>query len=306
MQSGSVVIHGRQVAFRVAGDDDPGTPTALLVHGITQDSGTWTPIIDRLASRTRVVAVDLPGHGGSDNPAGDHSMGAYASTLRDLMHLLGRPSATVVGHSLGGGVALQFAYQFPEMVDRLVLVDAGGLGPEVSPLLRAASLPLASPVIAGLARVARAAGRLPGGRGTDLDGIRQGLAGLVDPDARRAFVGTVRATIGPRGQRVSATDKLYLAREVPTLLLWGADDPVIPLAHGRAAHERIAGSEIEVIEGAGHFPHLDEPDRVAARILTFVDATDPSDITSAEWAAVLRAEAEATAGADVQAGATRG
>ncbi len=172
MQSGSVVIHGRQVAFRVAGDDDPGTPTALRGHGITQDSGTWTPIIDRLASRTRVVAVDLPGHGGSDNPAGDHSMGAYASTLRDLMHLLGRPSATVVGHSLGGGVALQFAYQFPEMVDRLVLVDAGGLGPEVSPLLRAASLPLASPVIAGLARVARAAGRLPGGRGPDLDGIR--------------------------------------------------------------------------------------------------------------------------------------
>src|SRR6185312_10042016 len=108
---------------------------------ITSDSSVWQRVLPGLARRCTVIAPDLPGHGESHRSRGDYSLGASASTMRDLMLMLGTTRATVVGHSLGGGVAMQFAYQFPEMCERLVLVDSGGLGREVSMLLRAATLP---------------------------------------------------------------------------------------------------------------------------------------------------------------------
>lgn len=294
MELREVVIHGHRVAYRTAGD---AGPTLLLVHGITQDSTTWQDVGRHLSDVGRVIAIDLPGHGDSDNPPGDHSLGAYASSCRDLLFALGASTATLVGHSLGGGVVLQFAYQFPGIADRLVLLNSGGLGTEVSPLLRAAALPGADPVISLLARPAVHRAIMRGGRaleriglraGSDLEEVAQGLRNLSNPAARHAFLRTVRATIGVRGQRVSAEDKLYLAAHVPTLLLWGTEDRIIPVEHGRATHEAIPDSQFHALDGVGHFPHLDAPEVVASRIRQFVASTEPSTVDLERWAEILR------------------
>ncbi len=293
MQRRHVTIHGRRLAYRVAGEG----PTIVLVHGITQDSSTWEPLADHLADRARLIAVDLPGHGESDLPAGDHSLGSYAAAVRDLMLALEEPRATLVGHSLGGGVVLQFAYQFPAMLGRLVLVDSGGLGTHVSPVLRAATLPGAGPVLSMLASapVQRTVSAI--GRGlqrvgvpvdTDLTEGWSGVGGLHDPDARRAFLATVKAVIGLYGQRVSARDKLYLAQHVPTLIVWGARDHIIPVHHGHAAHDAIPGSRLVVLDDAGHFPHHEHPEEIAATIADFVAATEPAEIPQEEWGTILR------------------
>src|SRR6187401_269013 len=130
-----IVLHGHRVFFRSAGSG----PVLVLVHGITSTSETWSKVLPYLAERFTVIAPDLLGHGESAKPRGDYSLGAYASGIRDLLVALGHESATIVGHSLGGGVAMQFAYQFPERCDRLVLVASGGLGKEVNVLLRVVS-----------------------------------------------------------------------------------------------------------------------------------------------------------------------
>ena len=114
-------LHGHSVSYRIGGEG----PAILLIHGVTGSSGQWEPAMQLLADHYTVIAPDLLGHGLSAKPRGDYSLGAYASGVRDLTVALGITSATVVGHSLGGGIALQFAYQFPERVDRLALVSSG-------------------------------------------------------------------------------------------------------------------------------------------------------------------------------------
>lgn len=278
-----VQIHGRRLSYRQAGGDGP---TVLLVHGITNSSATWAPVTDRLAERgLHVLAPDLPGHGDSQRQRGDHSMGAHASILRDFMSVLDVEHATIVGHSLGGGVVMQFSYQFPEMTERMVLVSSGGLGREVSLAIRAGTLPFAeqvigvgasSPVTRTAGLVGGALGRLGFRFGGDFETIMQGLTSLSDRERREAFVRTARSVISPRGQRVTATDKLYLAADMPTLLVAGEHDPVIPAKHSRHAAELAPGSRLEIFEDSGHFPHLDEPDRFAAVLLAFVADTEPA------------------------------
>jgi len=260
----------------------------ILVHGITSSSASWEPVLPLLTEHFTVIAPDLLGHGESAKPRGDYSLGAYASGVRDLLAALGYEHATVVGHSLGGGVAMQLAYQFPERCDRLVLVSSGGLGREVNALLRAATLPgseLVLPLLvsAGLVGAVDSAigvlGRL-GLRGRpDLEEMWRGFCSLGDAEARAAFLHTLRGIVDIGGQRVSATDRLYLAAEVPTLLIWGERDRIIPQAHGEAAHAAIPGSLFEVFEGAGHFPHRDDPARFAATLSDFVATTAPADLS---------------------------
>src|SRR4051795_12115349 len=133
----TIELHGQPVSYHRVGEG----PLLVLVHGITSSSTTWERVIPLLAERHTVIAPDLLGHGRSAKPRGDYSLGAYASGLRDLLVALPEPPATVVGHSLGGGIAMQLAYQFPERVERLALVGSGGLGREVNIMLRAATLP---------------------------------------------------------------------------------------------------------------------------------------------------------------------
>ena len=291
-----IVLHGHRVSFRRAGTGS----AVVLLHGITGSSRTWDDVIAPLARRHTVIAPDLLGHGESAKPRGDYSLGAYASGVRDLLISLGVDRATVVGHSLGGGVAMQFAYQFPERVERLVLVSSGGLGAEVHLLLRAATLPGAEYVLPLLcaeplrnagASVARLLGRAGLRPGSDLEEMARGFASLGDMEARQAFVHTVRGIMDISGQRVSARDRLYLAATVPTLLVWGEHDRMIPVAHGREAHEAMPGSRCLVYERAGHFPHRDHPWRFASDLLEFVGATSPAVVDEAEVQTLMRGHA---------------
>ena len=278
---GEAILHGHHVSYRTAGEG----PVVLLIHGITGDSRQWNEIIPQLADRYTVLAPDLLGHGQSAKPRGDYSLGAYAASLRDLLIVLGQRRATVVGHSLGGGIAMQFSYEYPVFCERLVLVDSGGLGSEVHLLLRAATLPGAEFVLPLIAHsrvhvvgeaIGQALGRLGLEAGHDLAEMTRGYASLSDSEARSAFLHTLRAVIDHSGQRVSATDRLYLAELLPALIIWGRRDPLIPVEHAAVAHEAIPASRLEIFDGAGHFPHIEEPVRFARVLIDFIESTDPA------------------------------
>jgi pimeloyl-ACP methyl ester carboxylesterase len=286
-------LHGHPIFYRCAG----AGPVVVLVHGITSTSATWANVIPYLAEHCTVIAPDLLGHGESAKPRGDYSLGAYASGIRDLLVALGHDRATFVGHSLGGGVAMQLAYQFPERCERLVLVDSGGLGREVSGLLRVASLPgseLVLPLLVNgrVVGAGRGVGRLLGRLGlrlrTDVGEVLRGHASLSDGQARAAFIHTLRTIVDPWGQRVDASDRLYLAQGVPFLIVWGERDPIIPVAHGRAAHELVPGSRLEIFPDAGHFPHLDDPQRFVRLLVEFVGSTQPAQVESGRLRELLR------------------
>jgi pimeloyl-ACP methyl ester carboxylesterase len=254
------------------------------------------PVLDGLARDHTVLVPDLLGHGASAKPRGDYSMGAFASGVRDLMVALDVPRATIVGHSLGGGVAMQLAYQFPERAERLALVSSGGLGRSVHRLLRAATLPgseLVLPVLAhshlmSAGRLAgRALGRLGLRLGTDTAEMLRGHASLSDAETRSAFLHTLRASIDPGGQRVDGRDRLYLASTLPTMIIWGAQDPIIPVAHGRRAAELVPGSRMHVFEDAGHFPFMDDPDRFVALVRDWIAETEPASPTDEKFRALL-------------------
>ena len=235
--SRSVTLHGHELHYLDAG----AGPAVLLVHGLMSSSATWSSQFDRLAGRYRVIAPDLFGHGASAKPAGDYSLSAHAATLRDLLDELQIPGATVVGHSLGGGIALQLAYLFPERVDGLVLVSSGGLGRELNPLLRAATLPgseLVLPLVASnwVHGVGDTALRwwskvgLPSISPSSDEGWR-GLSSLADADTRRAFLATSRSVIDVHGQTVSAANRLSGMASRPAMLVWGERDRIVPAAH---------------------------------------------------------------------------
>ncbi|HTY73199.1 MAG TPA: alpha/beta hydrolase [Actinomycetes bacterium] len=289
MEQRDVTLHGHRMTYRVAGDRD--LPVLVLIHGMTSSSATWEPVMRALAPYAHVIAPDLLGHGDSDKPRTDYSVAAFASSVRDLLDHLGHERVTVVGHSLGGGVGMQFAYQYVERCERLVLVGSGGLGSEVSWLLRSATLPgagLALDLIANkhvrnagvlAARVLRP---LPLGLRPSVIEVARGYASLADRRTRDAFVQTVRHAVGPGGQRISASERLYLGEGRPTLIVWGALDSVIPVAHAFAAHAAIPGSMLEVFEQARHFPHRDEPARFARVLRQFLDSTEPARIDAAQ------------------------
>lgn len=287
-------LHGRRISYLTAGEG----PVLLLIHGIASDSEAWRAVLPLLARRTTVIAPDLPGHGASAKTSGDYSLGSLASSLRDLLVKLGHDRATLVGHSLGGGVAMQFAYMFAERTERLVLVSSGGLGRSVNPLLRAATLPGSELAIAAtigpitaLGRVGAATVKRLGLRFTpDLGEIGRGFAALADRDGRAAFLDTLRSVVNFSGQRVDAGDRLYLAAGMPTLLLWGERDPIIPVGHGHRAQERMPGSRLVTFADSGHFPQIDDPHRFAATVLEFLDQTEPARLTPDTWSALLRDE----------------
>lgn len=269
-------LHGHDLSYV----DSGAGGTLLFIHGLLGSSRSWDHLVDTLQADHRVLAPDLFGHGASEKPMGDYSLGAHAATLRDLLDRLSIDRATLVGHSLGGGIALQFCYLFPERVDRLVLVSSGGLGRSVSRLLRAATLPGAEwvlPVVAsGWVRwrvelAGRILTRVGVRGGADVTEAWQGFTSLADADARRAFLATARSVIDPGGQTVTAHDHLPMVSDIPTLLVWGTKDRVIPAEHALAAQQAIRGSRVELFAGAGHFPHLDEPERFAALVAAFVE-----------------------------------
>jgi pimeloyl-ACP methyl ester carboxylesterase len=291
----TISLHDREVSYMQAGVG----PVLLLIHGMAGTNENWRSVIDPLARSHTVLAPDLPGHGASALAGGDYSLGSLAAHLRDLLAALDHDRATLVGHSLGGGIAMQFAYQFPEVIERLVLVSSGGLGREVNPVLRAAALPGADRFIAAtagpgrvagtaLARAFSAAGIHPS---ADIAEVARGWASLADPGRRQAFLGTLRAVVGTRGQSVQAGDRLYLAEGVPILIVWGRKDPIIPVHHAETAHEMIAGSRLEIFDGAGHLPQLEAPAHFIEVLERFLNETKPAQWDAVQWRARFAAAA---------------
>jgi pimeloyl-ACP methyl ester carboxylesterase len=287
-----VSIHGHDVSYRMAGSG----PTVVLIHGIAGSSTTWRSVMPALAEKHTVIAPDLLGHGQSAKPRGDYSLGAYASGIRDLLAVLGQERATVVGHSLGGGVAMQFAYQFPERVQRLVLVASGGLGKEVSIILKAVTLPGAEYVLPLLLhRRIREVGEWPAGLGRRLGWrpndtlaeVWRSYTTLTDRHGQQAFIHTVRAVIDVAGQRVSAHDRLYLAQALPTLIVWGDRDRIIPVDHAYKAARAMPGARLEVLPGAGHFLPWKDADRFLSILDDFLESTTPVHVPESEWRDLL-------------------
>jgi pimeloyl-ACP methyl ester carboxylesterase len=277
-------IHGYRRAFRIAGSG----PALLLIHGVGDKSESWGPVHAKLAQRFTVIAPDLLGHGESDKPRADYSLPAFANGMRDLLAVLGIERVTLVGHSFGGGVAMQFAYQYPHLVERLVLVSAGGVESDVSFALRFAAMPMGSEALA----MVRVPGALPAMRvfgravqallgstkfGRDaVDTVRL-LEGFRDPAALSAFARTLRSVVDGRGQYVTMLDRSYLVESIPVQIIWGEDDLVIPVSHARTAHAAMAGSRLEIFEKSGHVPHHDHPDRFVEVVERFMDSTRPAD-----------------------------
>ncbi|MEE2032778.1 alpha/beta fold hydrolase [Rhodococcus chondri] len=291
-------IHGYRRAFRMGGSG----PALLLIHGIGDNSSTWQDVMPHLTEKYTVIAPDLLGHGRSDKPRADYSVAAYANGMRDLLSVLGIDKVTVLGHSLGGGVAMQFAYQFPHMVDRLVLVSSGGVTKDVHPVLRFASMPLFSEALKllrlpGAMPAVRIAGNVlgqlhgsplrPGALLQDTSDLVRILSELPDPTAYEAYLRTLRAVVDWRGQVVTMLDRCYLTENLPVQLIWGDRDSVIPLGHAYLAHSAMPGSRLEVFRGAGHFPFRDDPIRFLRVVEDFLDGTTPLEFDENRWRQLL-------------------
>jgi pimeloyl-ACP methyl ester carboxylesterase len=297
-RTASAPLFSGDVTYTIAGSGEP----LLLVHGLGGNRHTWSHIIDSLASKYTVIAPDLPGHGDSAAPAGDYSPGAHASVLRDLLISLGHPNATVIGHSLGGGIALQFAYQFPERTHRLVLISSGGLGPEVTPMLRAATLPGANTVVAGLSRIPepitrtalRALSLVPGTLARqDADPLAEGLHGLTGSRRRRGFINTADTVIDWRGQAVSAVAHLGLLTEMPIMVAWGSEDRTIPPHHHQSVTLHLPHAEAVEIPSAGHYPHETAADALLPRLHSFLTNNPPFQYSEKSWRQAVIASATA-------------
>lgn len=292
-----VTIHGYRRAYRIAGSG----PVLLMIHGVGDDSSTWSTVHAKLAKRFTVIAPDLLGHGESDKPRADYSLAAFANGMRDLLTALGIDRVTIIGHSLGGGIAAQFLYQYPQFVERVVLVAAGGVTTDVSPALRLAAMPGGAEALAALripgampalrlfGRVAKAAiGNTAAGR--DLPDVVRLAEKLRNPDALAAFARTLRSVVDSRGQFVTMLDRSYLAEIVPKQIIWGEEDLIIPVDHARIAHEAMPDSQLEIFEESGHMPFHDHPDRFVEVVERFIDSTVPAVYDEHVLAAMLRRE----------------
>jgi pimeloyl-ACP methyl ester carboxylesterase len=251
-----ITLNGHRIAYRDAGAGE----VLLLVHGLGGSSSSWAEVIPKLSDKYRVIAPDLLGHGRSDKPSGDYSPAVFARLLCDLLDALGIDKATVVGHSLGGGVAMTFASQHRTHCRRLVLLNSGGFGPEVSVLLRMLSLPGSGFVLPLIA-----AGRAIWAGG--VSSVREVVPGRDD---RRVFLRTLRSVVNLRGQAASALTCLHSFAGLPTQIIGGENDRVIPVAHAHAAHNALPGSRLDIIPGVGHDPQMQRPDIVADLIDDFV------------------------------------
>lgn len=288
-------IHGYRRAYRIAGSG----PVLLLIHGIGDNSATWDSVHAQLAEHFTVIAPDLLGHGQSDKPRADYSVAAYANGMRDLLAVLDIERVTVVGHSLGGGVAMQFTYQFPHLVERLILVAPGGVTKDVNIVLRCASLPfigdalglLRLPMAMPMLRLGGAVARATFGRASmarDIPDVLRVLADLPEPRASAAFTRTLRAVVDWRGQVVTMLDRCYLTESVPVQLIWGSDDLVIPVSHGHLAHAAMPGSALEIFGKSGHFPFHDDPERFIGIVRQFIASTEPGEYNEDELRRLLR------------------
>ena len=272
------------LAYIEAGHGEP----VVFIHGLISDHRTWTAEMERLSADYRVIAPDLFGHGeissssDGDLRQADFSLGGHAAAIRDLLDVLGLDRVTVVGHSLGGGIALELAYLFPERIRALALVSSGGLGHDLNAALRLATLPgseFVLPIIASswIRTCGDTVFGLMSRVGLPLvtastEAAWLGMGTFANAGNRRAFLATSRAVINVSGQTVSALPRLAGLAGRPILVVWGGRDRLIPAAHADALKQALPDSRVEIFPRAGHFPHLDEPERFHLVLADFIGA----------------------------------
>src|SRR5271165_4368737 len=273
-----VCVCGFQMSYVAGGQ---GGEAIVLLHGLGSDSSTWRRILPELAARYTVYALDMFGCGRSDKPSIAYTIEAMAHYVRCFMDAVGIARAHLIGHSLGGGVAMQTLYFSPERVERVVLVDSGGLGREVHWLLRASTLPGAHWVIGLLSSphsgIGAVAGKLEqwrrGGDEASYDSmIPHVLERLREHEARRSFLQMVRAVGSFSGQTVSALPLLPERASTPFLLVWGEKDRIIPVSHAYAARTVMPRAQVTVIPNSYHQPHVECPEQFSRLILEFLQA----------------------------------
>ncbi|GFG66200.1 hydrolase [Mycobacterium kubicae] len=266
----TINLHGDRVAYR----DEGAGEVLLLIHGMGGNSNNWRKMIPVLSKNYRVIAPDLLGHGQTDKPRGDYSLGAFAVWLRDFLDALGIPRVTVIGHSLGGGIAMQFTHQHRDYCERLILLSSGGLGGEVNRALRLCSLPGSEFVLQVAASkpviTARKALSAIKSADRDLSEHWEAHTALANPENRQAFLRTLRAVVDRRGQAVCALNRLHANGNVPVMIISGDQDRVIPIAHAYAAHQAMPHSRLHILPGVSHHPHTEQPEAVASLIDDFI------------------------------------
>ncbi|MFJ9389017.1 alpha/beta fold hydrolase [Nocardioides sp. NPDC101246] len=289
----SRVIHGYRRAYRIGGEG----PAIMFIHGIGDSSRTWEDVLPLFAENHLVIAPDLLGHGDSDKPRADYSVGGFANGMRDLLAVLDVERVTLVGHSLGGGIAMQLAYQYPHLVERIVLVSNGGSGRGVSTWLRLATLPLGPELLTllrlpisrpGLSFSLRLLRHLDHDLGVDALDLARIIDALPDTRSRQAFARTLRSVVDWHGQVVTMLDRSYLVEDIPTLMVWGDRDGVVPFRHAGQARLAMPYASLDVFHGAGHFPFRSDPGRFVMTVERFTHDTEPATWDRHAWQQRLR------------------
>ena len=275
MEEHYITVRGITTRYVVMGAGSP----VLLAHGFGEFLEIWSFNLEPLSQHCLVYAFDFPGHGLSEKPRVDYTAAFTTEFIIDFMQTLGIEHASLVGHSAGGLACLNVAINFPEKVDKLVLVDSGGLGDEVPILYRLATLPVLGEVIikptikAGISRGIKRAFYNP-----DIvkeDWIDLNCQYLQMHGAKEAMLSIIRNSASLSGPRpgLVMTDKLHLVKS-PTLIIHGADDPVVPVGNAQNATNLIPNSKLEVFANCGHCPHIEKAAEFNEAVISFLGQRD--------------------------------
>jgi pimeloyl-ACP methyl ester carboxylesterase len=275
MRDRFVDVDGLRVRYRCAGDRGP---VLVLLHGIGRTLEDWSENMLALSGSCQVFAVDFPGCGLSDKPVLPYTIPFLAGFVRDFMRVLNLERVTLVGNSMGGGISLEFAAQFPTLLEGLVLVAPAGMGPKGAQFLGLCSIPVFGEVISRPSRAGskRALELLY----ADRDQMTQARATRdfelsSQPGATRAFLKMLRFMANRHGAKPAFYNRsLENAANVhvPTLIVWGVQDQILPVEYAPVAERVIPGARLQIYDPCGHFPMLERAEEFNALVLGFFQA----------------------------------
>lgn len=254
-----------------------GKLPVILLHGLGGFVESWLSCFPALAKHHQVYALDLPGHGRTDKPAErSYRLVEFAHFVKGFLAAVGLERVCLVGHSLGGAIAAQFTLLFPSLVEKLVLVSSGGLGPELGLGLRLQALPLLGeilslPVRPWMERGAHMLVHDPACLTPEL--IELGYRIVTLPGAARAHLQALRANVNAAGQLPSQYGPIVQGLPsiaIPALVIWGRQDQLVPVEHAQVAAQRLPHVQVRILENCGHIPMLEQPQVFGEAVCEFL------------------------------------